>query len=143
MIRAAVSTPPPGGHGTTRRDRLRWVRLRVGDASDRRDQRDSPDRLRSHLDFLQRAVTASVGRVIMSAHSHRSCSAMDYARRAGLPRNYNYSTSALRKSTYRMARRLPPLNAMRAFEAVARNGSVTGAARELSVTQGAVSRRVT
>jgi LysR family glycine cleavage system transcriptional activator len=31
---------------------------------------------------------------------------------------------------------------MRAFEAVARNGSVTGAARELSVTQGAVSRHV-
>ncbi len=32
---------------------------------------------------------------------------------------------------------------MRAFEAVARNGSVTAAARELSVTQGAVSRHVT
>jgi LysR family glycine cleavage system transcriptional activator len=42
-----------------------------------------------------------------------------------------------------MPRRLPPLNAVRAFEAVARNGSVTGAARELSVTQGAVSRQVT
>jgi LysR family glycine cleavage system transcriptional activator len=42
-----------------------------------------------------------------------------------------------------MLRRLPPLNAVRAFEAVARNGSVTGAARELSVTQGAVSRHVT
>jgi len=42
-----------------------------------------------------------------------------------------------------MLRRLPPLNAVRAFEAVARNGSVTGAARELSVTQGAVSRQVT
>ena len=41
-----------------------------------------------------------------------------------------------------MPRRLPPLNAIRAFEAVARNGSVTGAARELSVTQGAVSRHV-
>ena len=41
-----------------------------------------------------------------------------------------------------MTRRLPPLNAMRAFEAVARNGSVTAAARELSVTQGAVSRHV-
>jgi LysR family glycine cleavage system transcriptional activator len=41
-----------------------------------------------------------------------------------------------------MPRRLPPLNAMRAFEAVARNGSVTSAARELSVTQGAVSRHV-
>jgi LysR family glycine cleavage system transcriptional activator len=42
-----------------------------------------------------------------------------------------------------MLRRLPSLNAVRAFEAAARNGSVTGAARELSVTQGAVSRHVT
>ena len=42
-----------------------------------------------------------------------------------------------------MLRRLPPLNAVRAFDAVARNGSVTGAARELCVTQGAVSRHVT
>ncbi len=41
-----------------------------------------------------------------------------------------------------MSRRLPPLNAVRAFEAVARHGSVTGAAREFSVTQGAVSRHV-
>jgi LysR family glycine cleavage system transcriptional activator len=39
-------------------------------------------------------------------------------------------------------RRLPPLNAVRAFEAVARNGSVTRAAAELAVTQGAVSRHV-
>ena len=42
-----------------------------------------------------------------------------------------------------MLRRLPPLNAVRAFDAVARNGSVTGAARELCVTQGAVSRHIT
>lgn len=41
-----------------------------------------------------------------------------------------------------MLRRLPPLNALRAFEAVARHGSVTRAAHELSVTQGAVSRHV-
>jgi LysR family transcriptional regulator, glycine cleavage system transcriptional activator len=41
-----------------------------------------------------------------------------------------------------MLRRLPPLNAVRAFEAAARNGSVTRAARELSVTQGAVSRHI-
>ncbi len=39
-------------------------------------------------------------------------------------------------------RRLPPLNALRAFEAVARNTSFTRAANELSVTQGAVSRHV-
>ena len=42
-----------------------------------------------------------------------------------------------------MSRRLPPLNALRAFEATARNGSLTRAAQELSVTQGAVSRHVT
>ncbi|MGE0047220.1 MAG: LysR family transcriptional regulator, partial [Hyphomonadaceae bacterium] len=38
-----------------------------------------------------------------------------------------------------MARRLPPLNALRAFEAVARHLSITGAAEELGVTPGAVS----
>jgi LysR family glycine cleavage system transcriptional activator len=37
---------------------------------------------------------------------------------------------------------IPPLNALRAFEAAARNGSLTRAAHELSVTQGAVSRHV-
>jgi LysR family glycine cleavage system transcriptional activator len=42
-----------------------------------------------------------------------------------------------------MKRILPPLNALRAFEATARNGSLTRAAQELSVTQGAVSRHVT
>lgn len=42
-----------------------------------------------------------------------------------------------------MSRKLPPLNALRAFEATARNGSLTRAAQELSVTQGAVSRHVT
>jgi LysR family glycine cleavage system transcriptional activator len=41
-----------------------------------------------------------------------------------------------------MSLRLPPLNALRAFEATARNGSLTQAARELRVTQGAVSRHV-
>jgi LysR family transcriptional regulator, glycine cleavage system transcriptional activator len=40
------------------------------------------------------------------------------------------------------ARRLPPLNSLRAFEAAARHGSFTGAARELGVTQSAVSRHV-
>ena len=39
-------------------------------------------------------------------------------------------------------RRLPPLNAMRAFESTARNASFTRAAAELCVTQGAVSRHV-
>ena len=38
--------------------------------------------------------------------------------------------------------RLPPLNAIKAFEAAARHGSFTGAAKELGVTQSAVSRHV-
>lgn len=41
-----------------------------------------------------------------------------------------------------MQRRLPPLNALKAFEAVARSRSVTRAAEELHVTQGAVSQQV-
>ncbi|MGE3930212.1 MAG: transcriptional regulator GcvA [Hyphomonadaceae bacterium] len=41
-----------------------------------------------------------------------------------------------------MVRRLPPLNALRAFEAVARLGSVAAAAEELGVTPGAVSQSV-
>lgn len=39
-------------------------------------------------------------------------------------------------------RRLPPLQTLRAFEAAARHGSFTLAARELSLTQGAVSRQI-
>lgn len=41
-----------------------------------------------------------------------------------------------------MSRRLPPLNALRAFEAAARCGNFTRAAQELFVTQGAVSRHI-
>ena len=41
-----------------------------------------------------------------------------------------------------MVRRLPPLNALRAFEAAARHESFTQAAQELCVTQGAVSQQV-
>src|SRR5258708_17524917 len=41
-----------------------------------------------------------------------------------------------------MLRRLPPLNALKAFEAAARHESVTRAAEELCVTQGAVSHQV-
>ena len=41
-----------------------------------------------------------------------------------------------------MSRDLPPLNALRAFEATARLGSVAAAAAELHVTHGAVSRQV-
>ena len=41
-----------------------------------------------------------------------------------------------------MRRRLPPLNALKAFEATARSESITRAAEELSVTQGAVSQQV-
>src|ERR1700704_1544987 len=41
-----------------------------------------------------------------------------------------------------MLRRLPSLNALKAFEAAARHESFTKAADELSVTQGAVSHQV-
>ena len=41
-----------------------------------------------------------------------------------------------------MPRQIPPLNALRAFEAVARHLSFTSAADELGVTQGAVSQQV-
>lgn len=41
-----------------------------------------------------------------------------------------------------MPRRLPPLNALKAFEAAARSESFTLAAQELNVTQGAVSHQV-
>ncbi len=41
-----------------------------------------------------------------------------------------------------MARRLPPLNALRAFEAGARHLSFTKAAEELHVTQAAISHQV-
>ncbi|MGE0502601.1 MAG: transcriptional regulator GcvA [Rhizobiaceae bacterium] len=41
-----------------------------------------------------------------------------------------------------MARRLPPLNPLRAFEATARHGSLSKAAGELNVTHGAVSHQV-
>ena len=41
-----------------------------------------------------------------------------------------------------VARRLPPLNALRAFEAAARNLSFTKAAQELNVTQAAISHQV-
>ncbi|WP_242224747.1 LysR substrate-binding domain-containing protein [Shinella zoogloeoides] len=41
-----------------------------------------------------------------------------------------------------MASRLPPLNPLRAFEATVRRGSVSAAARELSVTHGAISHQI-
>ncbi len=41
-----------------------------------------------------------------------------------------------------MARRLPSLNALRAFEAAARHLSFTKAAEELNVTQAAISHQV-
>jgi len=41
-----------------------------------------------------------------------------------------------------MSRRIPPLNALRAFEAAARLGRMTAASDELSVTPGAISRQV-
>jgi LysR family glycine cleavage system transcriptional activator len=41
-----------------------------------------------------------------------------------------------------MARRLPPLNSLKAFEAAARNLSFTKAAEELFVTQAAISHKI-
>lgn len=41
-----------------------------------------------------------------------------------------------------MRRRIPPLNSVRAFEAAARNGSFTEAAKELSVTPTAISHQI-
>ena len=41
-----------------------------------------------------------------------------------------------------MSRRLPPLYALRAFEAASRHSSFTRAAEELSITQSAVSRHI-
>ncbi|NVP55083.1 transcriptional regulator GcvA [Mycoplana rhizolycopersici] len=41
-----------------------------------------------------------------------------------------------------MSNRLPPLNPLRAFEAAARRGSVSAAARELNVTHGAISHQI-
>ncbi len=41
-----------------------------------------------------------------------------------------------------MARKLPPLNALRVFEVASRSATLTEAANELAVTQGAVSRHV-
>jgi LysR family transcriptional regulator, glycine cleavage system transcriptional activator len=41
-----------------------------------------------------------------------------------------------------MSRKLPPLNALRAFEVAARSGNFTQAAKSLNVSQGAVSRHI-
>src|SRR5947208_15066552 len=58
---------------------------------------------------------------------------MDTARKA------SFLGSAL---IFLMRQRLPPLNALKAFEAAARHESFTRAAQELFVTQGAVSHQV-
>ncbi len=58
---------------------------------------------------------------------------------------HRFSTLPENFSDYRslvMARQLPPLNALKAFEAAARHESFTRAAEELCVTQGAVSHQV-
>ena len=47
------------------------------------------------------------------------------------------------RKTHSVSRsRLPPLNAIKAFEAAARRGSFTRAAEELNVTHGAISRQI-
>ena len=52
------------------------------------------------------------------------------------------SFSSLVSSSHSSGRRLPPLNALRAFEACARLGSTVAAAAELGVTHGAISKQV-
>lgn len=52
------------------------------------------------------------------------------------------SASSRRSNDAKMIRKLPPLNAVRAFEVAARHVSFTRAAEELNVTHGAVSRQV-
>jgi LysR family transcriptional regulator, glycine cleavage system transcriptional activator len=51
-------------------------------------------------------------------------------------------TPGVRKAHTVMRPRLPPLNAIKAFEAAARLGSFSSAAEELNVTHGAVSRQI-
>src|SRR5688572_27140670 len=63
------------------------------------------------------------------------------------PRHQSQLTHACHeKTSYHpdlpMSRKLPPLTALRAFEAAARCGNFTRAAQELFVTQGAVSRHI-
>jgi len=59
------------------------------------------------------------------------------------PFKRNCLTGRVRKShVLAMARQLPPLNALRAFEAAGRHQSFSGAAQELGVSHSAVSRHV-
>jgi LysR family transcriptional regulator, glycine cleavage system transcriptional activator len=51
-------------------------------------------------------------------------------------------TAVVRKTDDVVRPRLPPLNAIKAFEAAARLGSFTRAAEELNVTHGAISRQI-
>src|SRR6476620_4161922 len=53
-----------------------------------------------------------------------------------------HPSRAARAADAKMIRKLPPLNAVRAFEVAARHVSFTRAAEELNVTNGAVSRLV-
>src|SRR5260221_12298034 len=61
---------------------------------------------------------------------------------AGRVQNDGFSSVPLVLLWSPMSRSLPPLNALRAFEAAARHLSFTDAAAELSVTQAAVSHHV-
>jgi len=47
-----------------------------------------------------------------------------------------------RKSETALESRIPPLNALKAFEAAARRLNITRAAEELSVTPGAISQQI-
>src|SRR5262245_48725155 len=63
---------------------------------------------------------------------------------SGLPPRQAIEISSVRceENSQQDMQRLPPLNALKAFEAAARHLSFTAAATELHVTHGAVSRQI-
>ncbi|MGE0723390.1 MAG: transcriptional regulator GcvA [Alphaproteobacteria bacterium] len=61
---------------------------------------------------------------------------------ASPPADLNGGRDGARRASSSRWRRLPPLNALRAFEAAARHGSFTRAAGELNVTPAAISHQV-
>src|SRR5215470_14882104 len=72
----------------------------------------------------------------------RRCGAHQDARNACAQRMVSLSCPRFSHEVGAMPRRLPALNALKAFEAAARHESFTRAAEELFVTQGAVSHQV-
>src|SRR5690349_3181123 len=76
---------------------------------------------------------------LMLCSATNDVNAVDFTRRC---QYFSHSKGKMLSGGRFMARRLPPLNSLRAFEAAARHQSVSAAARELCVTHGAISRHV-